>query len=128
MEQVLSRKIWKVYSNKALPKEGKGEHNYIIILNYKKNKILKIGTAKSIKNRLYELLAIYEVDIIICWISPPYSKYTTLRAEDKNREVYKNNANWEWIKLDRFRIPNDVTNIIFTVRKDYVIPIIRMDS
>lgn len=122
MEKILTRKFWSLYSDKDLPTKG-GEFNYVVILNYKRNKVLKIGTTKDLLNRFYALLGEYEVDIIICWISNPYTKYTTLKAEDKNREIYKSIPNWEWVRLDRFRIPDDVSSIIFTVRKDYIIPI-----
>lgn len=125
MQEILHRKGFRVFGE-VLPKDvEKGEHNYLLTLHYDDKLIIKIGTTKNMMRRLYELLGEYKIDITICWVSPNYSKATTISAEDKNREIFKQCPGWEWIKQDRFVIPHNTSEITFRVRKDYRIPIIR---
>ena len=126
MREVLKRKTHRVFGVRDLPqKSERGEYNYLLTIYDPDKLIIKIGTTNNMEKRMYEHLGYYETDIIVCWISPHYSKYTTLRVEDKNKEVFKNHDGWIWIKNDRFIIPDDTQEIIIKVRKEYHIPIVR---
>lgn len=127
MYELIQRKDYKAISNiyKKLPriaKENKG-YNYMLRLHKNGETIIKIGTTNNMKRRLYEHLGQYKTNISVLWISPEYSKYTTLKVEDDNKKVYKKRKNWRYIRNDRFAIPKSVTEVIVTVRKEYRIKI-----
>lgn len=119
MKVVVTRKGTNVFAKKKLPQGG--ERFYILILHYPDELMLKIGTTNNPERRLYELLGSYKVDITVCWVSPKYTKSTTIIAEDRVREMFKTFDNWEWIRLDRFIIPNDTKEVTFKIRKEYTI-------
>lgn len=85
----------------------------------------KIGTTNSPLSRMKEHLRYYkfEYNIEILWISPAYSKYTTLRIEDKMKRWWIEANQWEYIRNDRFIIPDSVKEVTITVKKDYIIRI-----
>jgi predicted GIY-YIG superfamily endonuclease len=116
-----------VFSNSKLPKKSdKGEYVYVINIHYPDKSVFKIGTTNNVERRLYEHLGSYKEDITVCWISPHYSKYTTHRVEDKNKDRYKKNIDLGYIRNDRFSYPVEVVNeIIVKVKKEYKIPLIR---
>lgn len=127
MYELIQRKGYKATSNiyKKLPrvaKEDKG-YNYILRLHKNGETIIKIGTTNNMKRRLYEHLGQYKANISVLWISPEYSKYTTLKVEDDNKKMYKKRKNWRYIRNDRFAIPENTTEIVVTVRKEYRIKI-----
>lgn len=128
LKTVLTRKEQKVYAKRKLPDKGedlKSERVYLIVLHHKGKTVIKIGTTNDIRRRLYEHMGYYKVDITVCWVSPKFSKYTTLRVEDMNKAIYKTIPFWEWIKKDRFIIPDDTPSVIVKVKKDYHIPILK---
>ena len=73
--------------------------------------------------RMREHLNYYKTDVVIEWISKPYSKWTTLQVEDKFKKIGIQLPLWEWVRNDRFLIPKIFTTITVTVRKDYVFEI-----
>lgn len=122
---VLERCGNKVFAEKELPtKSKKGEYNYLILIHSddSKIKIIKIGTTNNIARRMYEHLGYYRKDITILWISPHYSKYTTLRVEDNTKNNLKS-CGYKWIRNDRFEVPQELTEIVIKVRKEYHIRI-----
>lgn len=122
---VLKRNSNNVFYDKELPqKSNKGEYNYLILIhsNNDKTKIIKIGTTNDINRRMYEHLGYYKKDITVLWISPHYSKYTTLRIEDKTKNELKSRG-YKWIRNDRFEVPNELNEIVIKVKKEYHIRI-----
>lgn len=122
---VLKRKSKCVFSEKKLPtKSERGEYNYLILIHSDnpKTKIIKIGTTNDMTRRMYEHLGYYNKDITILWISPHYSKYTTLRVEDKTKDDLKS-CGYQWIRNDRFEVPKELAEITIKVRKEYHIRI-----
>lgn len=85
----------------------------------------KIGTTNDPVGRMKEHLRYYkfQYDIEVLWISPRYSKYTTLRIEDRMKRWWIEKGEWEYIRNDRFIIPDHVKEVVVTVRKDYIIQI-----
>ena len=65
----------------------------------------------------------YDKKITVLWFSPTYSKYTTLRIEDRMKTYWREFTDWEYKNNDRFVIPPEVKDITITVRKDYNIKI-----
>ena len=122
---VLKRKNNCVFSDKKLPtKSEKGEYNYLILIHSdnQKIKLIKIGTTNDIARRMYEHLGYYNKDITILWISPHYSKYTTLRVEDNTKNNLKSSG-YKWIRNDRFEVPKELNEIVIKVIKEYHIRI-----
>lgn len=106
-------------------KEKIGDFIYFVrLINRESGDIeYKIGTTNDLMRRLKEHIRYYKYryDIEILWVSPPCSKYTTLRIEDRQKKWWIENTEWEYIRNDRFRIPNTVKEIVITIKKDYII-------
>lgn len=106
-----------------------GDYIYFLRLNPVPGSSLpvyhKIGTTDRPLDRLKEHLRNYkyQFDIDVLWFSPRYSKYTTLRIEDKQKQWWIENTEWEYVRNDRFIIPDYVKEVTVTVRKDYIIQI-----
>lgn len=115
-----NKKGHKLFSAQKIPtKTG----DYLYFLKIGENRMFKIGTSNNILRRMKEHLKYYEENIRILWISPKYSKYTTLRIEDKQKGYWREFEDWEYVNNDRFIIPEKVEEITITVRKDYKIKI-----
>ena len=54
----------------------------------------------------------------------PLSKYNTLRYEDKNRKIWQDMGIGEFVRNDRFIIPDDLAEVEITIRKTYKIALI----
>lgn len=124
MKEVLSRCGFKCYAEKELPEKSKrGEYNYLLVIHYKNGKkTIKIGTTNNMTRRMYEHLGAYRADITVCWISPYFSKYTTLRVEDNFKDKMINEG-YHWIMNDRFEVPREMETVTVKVRKEYIINI-----
>lgn len=99
-------------------KRGKG-YNYLLRLHLNGENIIKIGTTNNIQRRMKEHLRSYKCNLTLLWISPIYSKYTTLRVEDSNIRSFREKIDWYYIRNDRFKIPKDVRKVVIKVRKEY---------
>ena len=99
-------------------KHGKG-YNYLLRLHLNGENIIKIGTTNNIKRRMKEHLRSYKCNLTLLWISPIYSKYTTLRVEDSNIRSFREKIDWYYIRNDRFKIPKDTRKVVIKVRKEY---------
>ena len=111
-----------LYSKVKIPTR-KGDYNYLLRVD-NGFKWVKIGTTNDMLRRMKEHMKYYDSDITIIWISPPYSKYTTLRVEDRNKALWiKEHPDWQYINNDRFIIPDTVNEIVIKVIKEYHIRI-----
>jgi predicted GIY-YIG superfamily endonuclease len=92
------------------------------------NRILKIGTTKDLKRRLYEHNYNYhkakthtlpkDDSFEYIW-THKLSKYNTLRYEDKNRKAWQEMGIGEFVRNDRFVITAEVTEVEIKIRKTY---------
>lgn len=108
----------KIFSNCPLPSKS-GDYIYFLRIGGPNSELHKIGTTNRPLERLQEHLRYYETDVEVLWFSPIVSKYTALRVEDRQKDYWIQNMNWEYIKNDRFIIPPDVKEVIIKVRKEY---------
>lgn len=123
MKKVLTRNNNWVKCEYELPKKSeKGEFNYVLRIHERGKRVIKIRTTNDMKRRMYEHLGYYEKNITVCWISPRYSKYTTLRVEDRTRQELID-MGLQFIRNDRFVVPKELKSIDVKVRKIYHIPI-----
>lgn len=111
-------------SKVTIPKKP-GDYLYFIQVGEPRagKRIVKIGTTNNIKRRMSQELRQYKQNITILWVSPAYTKYTTLRVEDKMKNVWKSYSDWRYIPNDRFEVPEDITGFTITVRRDWPIEI-----
>jgi hypothetical protein len=82
---------------------------------------LKVGTTCNIMQRMTRHRYTFQSDIIILWISPAVSKYTTLKVEDEFKDFTKNHLEWEYVPQDRFFMPENTLQIEVRIRKTYII-------
>lgn len=121
MDTIYNWKDRKILSKVSIPKK-KGDYLYFISFPEEKKdgkKLVKIGTTNDIIRRMKEHQKDYNTTILIEWISPAYSKWTTLRVEDKMKKLWIEKQLGEWIRNDRFLIDESIKNIVITVKKDY---------
>lgn len=85
----------------------------------------KIGTTDRPIDRMKEHLRYYkyEFDIEVYWFSPCLSKYTTLRIEDRTKLLWQTFQDWEYIRNDRFLLPQEIKEVTIKIRKNYIIQI-----
>jgi hypothetical protein len=112
----------KIFTSVPLPKK-KGEYLYFIRIGQKCVRLHKIGTTNDMFDRMKEHLRNYKENIFILWISPSYSKWTTVRVEDRQKKWWIEHTNWQYLRQDRFIIPPGVKEITITVRKEWHIPL-----
>ena len=96
---------------------------YFIQIGEESERLFKIGTTNDIERRMKEHERNYKKTVKVLWKSPPYSKYTTLRVEDKTIAQWKEEGIFHYIRNDRFIIPENITEIKIKVRKEYVVSI-----
>ena len=103
----------------------KGNFLYLIQIGLPKNgqRLIKIGTTNNIKRRMSEELRQYKENIKILWISPCYKKFTTLRVEQKTKDIWRSVDDWEWVPNDRFLIPDKVEELRVVVRNEFVVKV-----
>lgn len=120
MKCIYNGRIHRVYSKVKVP-EKKGQYLYFIRVGAPEKRLFKIGTTDDIMRRMVEHCGKYREEITILWVSPNYSKYTTLRMEDKHIDLWKTFEGFQYIKNDRFIIPACITSVTIKVRKEYKI-------
>lgn len=121
METIYNWRDRKILSKVPIPKK-KGDYLYFISFpdeRTEEKKLVKIGTTNDIIRRMKEHQKYYNTTILIEWISPAYSKWTTLRIEDRMKKFWIEKPFWQWVRNDRFLIPNSISKITITVKKDY---------
>jgi len=109
----------RIFTQVPLPKK-KGDYLYFLRIGNKWARLHKIGTTCEMLDRMKEHLRNYHEDIYIYFISPSYSKWTTLRVEDRMKEEWKK-AGWQYLRNDRFIIPEGIDQIIIKVNKDWLV-------
>ena len=65
----------------------------------------------------------YGKKVVVLWQSPAYSKWTTLRIEDKMKNQWIEEGIFEYLRNDRFLIPQKIKEVRIKVRKEYVVSI-----
>ena len=75
---------------------------YFIQIGKEDENLYKIGTTNDIERRLKEHTRYYKKECRLIWLSRPYSKYTTLRVEEKTINKLKETEGFHYIKNDRF--------------------------
>lgn len=104
--------------------EKKGYVYLCFIYDYATHKSwLKVGTSCNVMQRMKQHLSTHKSDIQILWISPALSKYTTLKVEDEFKDFTRNHLEWEYIRQDRFFMPDNVSEVEIKIRKTYVVPV-----
>lgn len=95
------------------------QYIYLLRIGEPKNRLFKIGTTNNLDRRCKEHKRAYKEDVTVLGVIPVTSKFTTLRVEEQTKEKWKQNANWEYKRNDRFIIPPEVEKVQITVRKTY---------
>lgn len=93
---------------------------YFVRIGEPTKRLFKIGTTNNMDRRMKEHKRYYKEDITVLGVIPVTSEYTTLRVEKQTKEKWRNDfPEWEYMRNDRFIIPEDVTEIEIKVRKIY---------
>lgn len=120
-----------IYCNKKYKRmpTKQAQYNYVIQIgdaDKDGNRVIKIGTTNDMLRRMKEHEQYYadkdtktKANIYILWYKEVKSKYTTLRVEDENKEIWKKNLNYKYIRNDRFIVPKWVDKINVKIRKNY---------
>ena len=97
---------------------------YFTRIGSEADRIFKIGTTNRPLDRMLEHCKYFKKEITVFWFSPPLSKYTTSRIEDRQKDFWiENKPDWEYLENDRFIIPHDVHDVEITIKKIYSIRI-----
>lgn len=120
MKLIYEGKKYRIFSKVRVPQK-KGQYVYFLRIGDKKNRFYKIGTTDDIMRRMKEHCAKYKEEIYILWVSPNYSKYTTLRIEDRQKDYWKTLEGFTHVPNDRFYFPEWITSITIKVKKEYKI-------
>ena len=99
------------------------DHVYFIRIGARDANLYKIGTTNNIERRMHEHERKYKQPIEVLWVSPPYSKYTTLRVEDTTKEKWRAQSGFHYIPNDRFVIEPSINQVKIKVRKEWTIDI-----
>ena len=99
----------------------KGNYIYFIRIGDKSENLYKIGTTNDIARRMRQHERYYHKSVTVLWVSKPYSKYTTLRVEERTIEKWKQEEGFQYIRNDRFIIDPSIREVSVKVRKDWVI-------
>ena len=81
----------------------KVDHIYFIRVGDPSENLYKIGTTNNLKRRMREHEKNYQKPIEVLWVSPAYSKWTTLRVETATIEQWKQMEGFEYIRNDRLQ-------------------------
>ena len=107
-----------IYSSIKLPEQGK---SYLYFIKIGQGNLYKIGSTNRPFERMKEHLRYYKEDIYIYWFSYAYSKYTTLRVEDRTKEKWKRRKDFFYKQNDRFYIEDSVKSITIQVKNNFKI-------
>lgn len=99
----------------------KKDHVYFIRIGDPSENLYKIGTTNNIKRRMYTHERNYQKPIEILWVSPAYSKWTTLRVETAMIEQWKQTEGFKYIRNDRFIIDPTIRSVTIKVRKNWIV-------
>lgn len=99
----------------------KSDYIYFIRIGAKPDRLFKIGTTNNVERRMREHRKKYGKPIEVLWISKPYSKFTTLRVEEETKRRWRELDKFQYIRNDRFVIPENVNQVTIKVRKEWVV-------
>jgi len=99
----------------------KKDHIYFIRIGSISERLYKIGTTNNIVRRIKEHERYYKKSITLLWLSPAYSKYTTLRVEDRTISTWKNLEGFKYVRNDRFIIDPKINKVTIKVRKEWTV-------
>lgn len=97
------------------------DHIYFIRIGAPEDNLYKIGTTNDIARRMYQHERYYKKPVEVIWVSPAYSKYTTLRVEDRTINAWKELDGFNYIRNDRFIIDPSIHQITIKVKKEWMI-------
>ena len=93
---------------------------YFIRIGEPEQRLFKIGTTNNMDRRMKEHKRYYKQDVSVLGTITVTSEYTTLRVEKQTKlDWIENHPDWEYLRNDRFIIPEDVKEIEIKVRKTY---------
>lgn len=95
------------------------QYIYLMQIGEPKERVFKIGTTNDIDRRIKEHKRYYKKDVRLLGYIAVKSEYTTLRVEKQTKELWKTFEDWQYIRNDRFIIPESVNKVIIKVRKNY---------
>lgn len=125
MDRIHNGTKHKVFSRVKIPKSsGKNStkgYLYFIRIGEPEERLYKIGTANNVKRRMIQHCGYFRKTVYVLWVSPLYSKYTTLRIEDRQKTWWIEHTDWEYLENDRFIIPEGVEDVEIKVIKSYPI-------
>lgn len=99
----------------------KKDHIYFIRIGAPSDNLYKIGTTNNMARRMRQHERNYKKSIEVIWISPAYSKYTTLRVEEQTISNWRNLDGFKYIRNDRFIINPSIHQVKIKVRKEWTI-------
>ena len=99
----------------------KTDYLYFIRIGDPSENLYKIGTTNNIRRRMAQHERYYQKPVTVLWTSNPYSKYTTLRIEERTIEKWKQMEGFQYIRNDRFIIDPSIHKISIKVRKKWEI-------
>lgn len=101
--------------------DKKKDHVYFIRIGDPSENLYKIGTTNDIKRRMRDHERGYKKSVEILWVSPAYSKWTTLRVETAMINQWKQTEGFEYIRNDRFIIDPTIRAVTIKVRKNWIV-------
>lgn len=126
MDLVYNGYKYTVYSKVKIPKaipddEAKGYLYFIRIGEIgEETTEYKIGTSCRVLERMTEHARSHKKNIYVLWVSPKYSKWTTLRVEAAQKKIWREmQKDWTYKRQDRFIIPSSVREVSIHVSKDH---------
>ena len=99
----------------------KKDHVYFIRIGDPSENLYKIGTTNNLKRRMREHEKNYQKPVEILWVSPAYSRWTTLKVETAMIEQWKQTKGFEYIRNDRFIIDPTIRAVSIKVRKNWIV-------
>ena len=95
---------------------------YFLRIGEPEERLFKIGTTNNPRRRMLEHERTYKKPVTVLWLSPKLrGRFTSLKVEEDTKEDWIANKNWEYLRNDRFIIPEDVQQIKITIKKDYFV-------
>lgn len=93
---------------------------YFIRIGEPADRLFKIGTTNDMERRMKEHKRYYKQEVEVLGTIAVTSEFTTLRVEKLTKQDWReNHPDWQYLRNDRFIIPEDVKEIEIKVRKIY---------
>ena len=99
----------------------KKNYLYFICIGAPSDNLYKIGTTNNIARRMRQHELYYKKPIKLIWVSPAYSKYTTLRVEEQTINRWRELEGFKYIRNDRFIISPEIHQVKIKVKKEWTI-------